>query len=393
MWFRRKKGKLVYYWKVEDPATGKMKERSRVVGPEAMPDEEGWQQVGVLKQKGEIYTDVDRPMLKTTFREIAAYYLANKERKKLSTKDLHHQVINTLLVPRFGDEVAVEIKPKSIKAWLRSLGVEEPTQYKYKSVMGGVYRFAQAEDLLPRDERYNPVSYVMGIAAISDYEAAVFTPEQTLRMLDLLPQPIYTLLVLVAATGLRISEALGLRWRAILWDRAQISIRESWVHGNLQEGAKTKLSKSKVIMHAILAALLNAWRRETMYADDDDFVFASEKLGGEQPRSGSMLVEDYLRPAAIAAGIIKTENGKIFGGEGEAIKRFGFHSFRHSLTSWLMANGENPQVVRAMLRWTSLNMLWHYSHGFSQQKLEAQGAVLEKLVPERVRQRVQAQGA
>jgi integrase len=116
----------------------------------------------------------------------------------------------------------------------------------------------------------------------------------------------------------------------------------------------------------------------------------SEKLGGEKPRSGSMLVEDYLKPAATRAGIIWVENGQMHGEDGEVIKRFGFHSFRHSLTSWLMANGENPQVVRAMLRWTSLNMLWHYSHGFSKEKLEAQGTVLEKLVPERVRQRVQA---
>jgi hypothetical protein len=41
-----------------------------------------------------------------------------------------------------------------------------------------------------------------------------------------------------------------------------------------------------------------------------------------------------------------------------------------------MANGENPQIVRAMLRWTNLNMLAHYTHGFKADKLEAQGAVL-----------------
>ena len=320
-WFRRKKGKLVYCWKVEDAATGQMMERSRVIGPATLTDQEAWQQVGVLKQEGEISMDGDTPSLKIIFREIAHYYLANKEWKKPSTKDLHTQVINGLLVPRFGDEVAVEIKPKSIKSWLRSLGVEEPTQYKYKSIMGGVYRFAQAEDLLPRGEQYNPVSYVIGIASTTDDEPAVFTPEQTLRVLDLLPQPVYTLLVLVAATGLRISEALGLRWRAILWERAQIRIRDGWVHGTLQEGAKTKLSKSQVTMHPILAAVLTAWRGETMYAEDDDFVFASEKLGGEQPRSGSMLVEDYLRPAAIAAGIIRVEHGNTYDEDGELIKR------------------------------------------------------------------------
>jgi integrase len=68
------------------------------------------------------------------------------------------------------------------------------------------------------------------------------------------------------------------------------------------------------------------------------------------------------------------------------VKRFGFHTFRHSLTSWLMANGENPQIVRAMLRWTNLNMLSHYTHGFKADKLEAQGAVLGRLVRESKRE-------
>ena len=52
-----------------------------------------------------------------------------------------------------------------------------------------------------------------------------------------------------------------------------------------------------------------AWKRETMYANDDDFVFPSEKLHGEQPRGASQLVEDYIRPAARAAGVIRVEKG------------------------------------------------------------------------------------
>jgi hypothetical protein len=35
-----------------------------------------------------------------------------------------------------------------------------------------------------------------------------------------------------------------------------------------------------------------------------------------------------------------------------------------------------------MLRWTNLNMLSHYTHGFKADKLEAQGAGLERLVRE-----------
>ena len=45
-----------------------------------------------------------------------------------------------------------------------------------------------------------------------------------------------------------------------------------------------------------------------------------------------------------------------------------------------------------MLRWASLNMLAHYTHSFNKEKLEAQGAVLEKIVPQRERERVLADG-
>jgi integrase len=183
----------------------------------------------------------------------------------------------------------------------------------------------------------------------------------------------------VAATGIRASEMLGLCWSDILWERSEIKIKQTFVHGKIQQGAKTKLSKSSIAMHPVLAQLLKDWRAETPYAADDDYVFASSKLGGRKPRLGSMVVEDYLQPAATRAGVLEVKGGKRYI-DGEFVKRFGFHTFRHSLTSWLMANGKNPQIVRSMLRWTNLNMLAHYAHGFKSDKLEAQGAVLNKLV-------------
>jgi integrase len=47
------------------------------------------------------------------------------------------------------------------------------------------------------------------------------------KVLSELRQPEYELALLVATCGLRISEALGLRWRDILWDRGLIAIRQT----------------------------------------------------------------------------------------------------------------------------------------------------------------------
>ena len=87
-WFRRPKGKLVYVWQVKDPATGNAKERAKVIGDATQSDEEGWQIVGKLKDRGAIKTDHE-PSPDRFFSETASYYLANKEWKKESTKVLH----------------------------------------------------------------------------------------------------------------------------------------------------------------------------------------------------------------------------------------------------------------------------------------------------------------
>ena len=52
-----------------------------------------------------------------------------------------------------------------------------------------------------------------------------------------------------------------------------------------------------------------------------DWVFPSFRCKGKQPRTANMLVENHLRPAAVAAGVLK---------DGEKV-RFGFHNLRHSL--------------------------------------------------------------
>ena len=128
--------------------------------------------------------------------------------------------------------------------------------------MGTVFTFSQSEGLLPLGEAYNPITYVTGIPATSEYEAIVLTPEQALKVLDELQQPEYTMIVLLAVTGIRSSEMLGLRWCDILWDRSEMKIRQTFVHGKIQLGAKTKLSKSTVTLHPILAQLLKDWRAE-----------------------------------------------------------------------------------------------------------------------------------
>jgi len=379
-WLRRKKGKLVYCWY---NANGM--ERSKIVGVASLTDTGGWLKVGEL--------GLDKLVAKSdpvliTFGELAEKYLANYPFNKQSTKELHEQVVKNLLMPEWADSGAINIDPRKLKAWFLGFDVESSTRGKYKSVMSGVYSWGQCEGLIPRGEQFNPCRYVKGreFSQVTDYEALALEIEDTFKVLSELQQPEYELALLVATCGLRISEALGLKWRNILWGRGLIAIRETFVHLNIQDGAKTKLSRSRVEAPQLLLDALAAWRRETTYAEDDDFVFPSEKLNGEQPRSGSQLVEDYIRPAAIAAGVITVEGGVTYDRDGEVVKRFGFHNLgRYSLATFLMDEQENPAVVQAIMRHAKMDMTLYYSHSRRKAKRAAQEKVLRRLLPEEIR--------
>lgn len=374
-WFRRKKGALVFTW-----LNSAGKERSRVVGPDRMSDADGWIAVGAL--------GLDKLVSKSdpaniSFGELAEKFLAHYPFNKLSTRQLHEQIIRNLLVPRWGEAVAIEIAPPKLKAWMVSLDVAPPTRGKYKSVMSGVYSWAQCEGLISRGEQYNPCRYVKGreFSQVTGYEAMALDIVDVFAVLSELARPVYELCLLVIACQLRISEALGLKWRDVLWDRCLIAIRQTFVHLNVQEGAKTKLSRSRVELPRLVLDVLSAWRQETMYAKDDDYIFASEKLNGEQPRSGSMLVEDYIRPAAIRAGVITVKDGISYDRDGEVVKRFGFHILgRHSIATFLMDAQENPAVVQGLLRHQKMDMTLYYSHSRRTAKRAAQEKVLQHVL-------------
>jgi integrase len=117
--------------------------------------------------------------------------------------------------------------------------------------------------------------------------------------LERISDPLVRVLVIVVAiTATRIGEALGLMWSDIDWKKLKINIRRDFVDGELGR-PKSRASRAPVEMHETLAALLQAWRQQTPYSKDADFLFPSFKLHGKQPRLGSRIVQDYVRPAIL----------------------------------------------------------------------------------------------
>jgi integrase len=113
----------------------------------------------------------------------------------------------------------------------------------------------------------------------------------------------FTVVLVVAATALRSSEVLSLRWTDILWEERKIRIVKSWKKTGVDGSTKTPSSERDVPMSKVLTHYLHEWHQQTPYAKPTDFVFASMNRSGRVAICSSVLCSDYLHPAAKVAGI------------------------------------------------------------------------------------------
>lgn len=376
---QRKDGAVwVLRFKATRASDGKRVERSRVVGP-----------VENFPTKAQAFKEAERLKLytiepgskrgKLTFKSLAEAYLQSLKEKPKSSKrkpkaastiEDRERIIKKRLILRFGELEALKIKPSEIKDWLESVqdteDLENDTIQTFRRTMNYVYKFAQASDLIPRTEEANPLRHVH-IQTTSGYEALLVTPQDAWAIICRM-KPFERLLTLVVAiTGLRIGEVLALRWRSVDWDKRLIHVVSNYVRGKFGE-PKSAASKKPVVLHPLVLGLLRTWRETTAYAGDDDFVFASSRSHGRQPRVPGMLITDHLRPAAKQ--VIVLPDGM----------RFGFHNLRHAISSFLVEIGTDTKTIQDMLRWADPSILLKvYAHSRMDSRRVAQDKMVEAM--------------
>jgi len=314
-----------------------------------------------------------------TFGELAEGYtrveLASDQsnaaiQKAHSTVETYRGYINRPILPRWERVRAGEMDPVVIQNWLRDLGkdshLSNSTRVKVRNVMVTIFKHGQRYGLLARTQEANPMLFVRQ-SSVSNYEPVVLTLAQCVDIMSNLTGMHRVLVLADAATGLRISEILALRWSDVDCANSCIRVTRAYVYGRFGP-PKSRASKKPVPLHPLLAASLQEWRKETPYPTNDDFVFPSFRLKGKKPPRANMLVADHLQPAARKAGIV----GQI-----------GFHTLRRTLASALVANGGDIRLVQELLRHSNpVITLDAYARATTPAKIEAQGWVMQQLLTE-----------
>jgi integrase len=358
---RRNGWTWVYHYYRTKPETGKRVEATVTIGAVARfaTEKAAW---GEIQRRYLQPDSVQNKIGRVTFGELVENYRKKAFNKLgVTTQPITAHILDDYLLPRWGDKFALDIEPDDIEEWLDALELENPTKEKIRRVMNVVYRRGQKSGLLPRTGDGNPVAFVTQ-SSKSSYKAVIVSPEQAFRIMMELGEPYRMLVFLVAVTGLRISEALGLKWNDLDYEGQMIHLRRVWVGNELVPRMKTDGSAAPVPLGELLADALQSWHRNTLYAKPDDWVFPSTKMKGKTPLSASMMAKDKIRPAATKIGI-----------ELKPCQRFGFHNFRHSLATFLINKGKDVKTIQGLLRHAkSSTTLDLYSQAMDESKLAAQ---------------------
>ncbi len=322
----------------------------RINCDEALPGRVRFDALAEFYLKVDFGDDAVRPKSETTIPNVKRY-------------------VRKYLVTRFGQQIGEDITPLEIQRWLKNLHTDKrlawTTVSKIRGIMLRIYKVGIQHGLVTK----NPAEPVE-TRSTTDYKAVILTPVQTLEILNRLVNPLhYALVATCAATALRASEVLALRWSDIKWSEERIRISKRWAMGADGE-TKTTASDGHVPLHPILAAHLGEWRKLSPFTKERDFVFPSLREGGRMPLSSRSFICDYLRPAAIAAGV-RLEKGQ----------RFGLHNLRHSLSNFLVNKAKvDPKTVQSILRHSRIQTtLDLYTQADGDETKIAQGRYLEAL--------------
>lgn len=239
-------------------------------------------------------------------------------------------------LPFFGRKRLAEIEPQDVKAFAAAVvatGVKRNTVRLAMAPVRALLATALEDGLI----RSNPAA---GLRLFLSNGAAehgtdpeteqvkALTEAELGRLLTELPDESRPFFAFLAQTGLRIGEAIELRWRDIDLGGRWIHVRRRVYRGgvDLPKGRKGR----RIPLSEALARDLWAHRKETR-AGDDELVFVSEKgMRVDQSNLASRVLKPALRRADVGAWV-------------------GFHTFRHTCATLLFRNGWNAAQVQKFL--------------------------------------------
>ncbi len=328
-----------------------------------------------------------------TFHEFASEWLHRREPElKPSTHAEYKDMIELHLSPYFGDYLLSQITLEHVDAYKAAKLREQrevasaaaagrPLMESYENKQGKVRQrkrralahyainktLTRLSQLMEDAVRYgyvqsNPARQAKRLR-VSQPEVACLEPEQVVPLLEAMPDRYRPLFEVLVRAGLRIGEALGLKWADVDYARSVLHLRRTVYREHVHDTTKSGQSEVPVRMTPELAQALAAYQlteHDEGRGGEDDWVFSAKHdarlsrtnkkpaegmvVNGRTPLNPANIRNRVLRPA------IKRANKKLTENELPTIaESLTLHDLRRSCCSLLFASGAAlPEVMERM---------------------------------------------
>lgn len=248
------------------------------------------------------------------------------------SRELYRRSARDHFLGRWRTWKLADVEPTDVRQLygeLRRNGASTSALRQLRSTLSAMFSTAFEDGLI----RSNPVRGVRIPAPtkveVDDDQAKALTRDELRRLLAALPSDDWRLFFeFLVHTGLRISEAVGLRWEHLdLGTRPRVLVREQFYEGK-RSRLKSKSGKRDVPLSPGMAECLRT-KRATSYREGGPVFTTIAGTELSRPNVASRV----LKPAAKAARLPWAS----------------FHTFRHTCASMLFEEGRNVKQVAEWL--------------------------------------------
>lgn len=270
------------------------------------------------------------------------------------------------IVPKWAEYAITDVRAFAVEQWLKSLDLAPKSKGHILNLMRVLFNCAMRWELINLGTNPMRLVRVRGVSKREREPYVLGVPECRLLLKEIQREPFRTMVILDLATGLRCSELLALRWCDFDWEDRTLYVQRAIVDGVVDE-VKTKYSKAGVPLDPAMLELCWSWRQQSAYSKESDWVFASPAQEGRLPYRPWKVQQTVIKPAAERAGL----------------PAVGWHTFRHTFSSWLRANGEDIKVQQELLRHADVRTTMNiYTQANSEQKRQAHSRIVQLVLPE-----------
>ena len=180
-----------------------------------------------------------------TVNTLVEQYRAEKMPKRSDTRRSYEVWLRNHIIPKWGECVLSDVQARPVELWLESLTLAPKSKVHIRGVLSILWDFAMWRGDVPTQR--NPMELVTIKGATKrTKKPRSLTVEEFQRFIVHLGEPFRTMALLCVCFGLRISEALALRWSDVDWLEGKLKVERGIV---CQQVDDVKTSESRRSLH------------------------------------------------------------------------------------------------------------------------------------------------